>query len=95
MRQVAIAGRRQNRLNKAAELGADLIIDVDRADLAHEMPRLNGGHGPDLVIESTGQVAGWQESMRWVRRGGRVVFFGGCPANTAWASIPGGCITTI
>jgi len=80
--QVVVAGRRQNRLRRAGELGADLVIDVDRADLAREMSRLNGGHGPDLVIESTGQVAGWQESLRWVRRGGRVVFFGGCPANT-------------
>lgn len=81
--QVVVAGRRQSRLKWAGELGADVVIDVDRTDLARELSRLNGGHGPDLVIESTGQVAGWQDSMRWVRRGGRVVFFGGCPANTS------------
>jgi len=80
--RVVVAGRRQNRLKRAGELGADIVIDVDRADLADEMSRLNGGHGPDLVIESTGQLQGWQDSLRWVRRGGRVVFFGGCPANT-------------
>jgi len=81
--RVVVAGRHQNRLKRAGELGADMVIDVDRADLAGEMSRLNGGHGPDLVIESTGQLGGWQDSLRWVRRGGRVVFFGGCPANTS------------
>ncbi len=81
--RVAVAGRRQSRLRWAGEFGADLVIDVDRADLARELSRLNGGYGPDLVVESTGQVTGWQESVRWVRRGGRVVLFGGCPANTS------------
>lgn len=81
--QVVVAGKRHQRLAWAAELGADEVIDVERADLAHEMSQINGGHGPDLVIESTGQVAGWQDSVRWVRRGGRVMFFGGCPANSA------------
>ncbi len=41
------------------------------------------GYGPDLVIECTGQVAGWQDAFARVRRGGRVVFFGGCPPDTA------------
>ncbi|HTY53771.1 MAG TPA: alcohol dehydrogenase catalytic domain-containing protein [Candidatus Binataceae bacterium] len=82
VRRVVVAGRRENRLKRAGELGADIVIDVDRAELGDEMSRLNGGQGPDLVIESTGQLSGWQDSMRWVRRGGRVVFFGGCPANT-------------
>lgn len=82
VREVIVAGRRRARLQWAGELGADRVIDVERADLAHAMSELNGGHGPDLVIESTGQLSGWQDSLRWVRRGGRVVLFGGCPANT-------------
>jgi L-iditol 2-dehydrogenase len=42
-----------------------------------------GGYGPDLVIECTGQVAGWHDAFARVRRGGRVMFFGGCPVDTA------------
>jgi len=44
---------------------------------------LNGGYGPDLVIEATGQVSGWEDALRCARRGERVVFFGGCAAGTA------------
>lgn len=85
VREVIVAGRRQARLQWAGELGADRVIDAERTDLAHATSEINGGHGPDLVIESTGQLSGWQDSLRWVRRGGRVVLFGGCPANTTLA----------
>ena len=83
VREVAIAGRGENRLKWAGELGADRVIDVTRTDAEAAVAALNGGHGPDLVIECTGQVAGWQDAFARVRRGGRVVFFGGCPVNTA------------
>jgi len=36
-----------------------------------------------LVIECTGQIEGWEDALARVRRGGRVVFFGGCPPGTA------------
>jgi L-iditol 2-dehydrogenase len=80
--QVVVAGRRENRLKAAQEMGADHVFDVDRQPLAGLSP-LNGGRGPDLVIEATGQLAGWEEAVRAVRPGGRVVFFGGCAAGTA------------
>ncbi len=82
VREIVVAGKHENRLRWAGEMGADRVFDVARTDLAEVFAQLNAGHGPDLVIESTGQVAGWQDSVRWVRRGGRVVLFGGCPANT-------------
>lgn len=83
VRQVAIAGRGGKRLQWAGELGADRVIDAAREDAARAIGALNGGYGPDLVIECTGQVAGWEAAFRRVRRGGRVVFFGGCAAGTA------------
>ena len=83
VRAVAIAGRGESRLRWAGELGADDVIDVTRIDAAEAVGKLNGGYGPDLVIECTGQVAGWHDAFARVRRGGRVVFFGGCPAETA------------
>jgi L-iditol 2-dehydrogenase len=81
-REIAVAGRGRERLEWARELGADHVIDAGAQDAAAEVARLNEGYGPDLVIECTGQVGGWSDALARVRRGGRVVFFGGCPAGT-------------
>jgi L-iditol 2-dehydrogenase len=82
VRDVVVVGRRENRLKAAAALGASRVIDVARDDAAAEVSRLSAGFGPDLVIEATGELQGWHDALGYVRRGGRVVFFGGCPANT-------------
>jgi L-iditol 2-dehydrogenase len=83
VREIAVAGRGANRLEWAGRLGADRVIDIEADDPVVEIARLNDGFGPDLVIECTGQVDGWRDAFARVRRGGRVVFFGGCPAGTA------------
>ena len=83
VREVVVVGRGDKRLKWAQNLGADRVVDAGSVDAAAEIARLNGGFGPDLAIECTGQVAGWQDALARVRRGGRVVFFGGCPAGTA------------
>jgi L-iditol 2-dehydrogenase len=83
IREIAVAGRGDERLKWAAEMGADRVIDVRREDAGAAAARLNAGFGPDLVIECTGQVEGWADAFARVRRGGRVVFFGGCAPGTA------------
>jgi len=83
VREVTVAGRGADRLQWAGRLGADRVIDAAAGDPAAEVARLNDGFGPDLVIECTGQVAGWRDAFARVRRGGRVVLFGGCAAGTA------------
>jgi L-iditol 2-dehydrogenase len=83
VREVVVLGRGLKRLQWAQELGADRVIDAQSVDAVAEIARLNGGFGPDVVIECTGQVDGWQDALARVRRGGRVVFFGGCPPGTA------------
>jgi L-iditol 2-dehydrogenase len=83
VREIAVAGRGASRLQAAERLGADRVINTAVGDSAAEVARLNDGFGPDLVIECTGQVEGWRDAFERVRRGGRVVFFGGCPAGTA------------
>ncbi len=83
VREIAVAGRGAGRLEWAARLGADHVIDTASGDPAAQIARLNEGFGPDLVIECTGQVEGWRDAFARVRRGGRVVFFGGCAAGTA------------
>jgi L-iditol 2-dehydrogenase len=83
VRTVAVAGYGADRLRWAGDFGADVVVDAAREDAVGAVSALNGGFGPDLVIECTGQVAGWADAFARVRRGGRVVFFGGCPVNTA------------
>jgi L-iditol 2-dehydrogenase len=83
LREIVVAGRGEQRLEWAGQFGADRVIDVRHTGVEEAIGALNHGHGPDLVIECTGQVDGWQDAFARVRRGGRVVFFGGCPVNTA------------
>ncbi|HEX4209468.1 MAG TPA: alcohol dehydrogenase catalytic domain-containing protein [Candidatus Binataceae bacterium] len=81
--EVIVVGRGSDRLRWAAELGADQVIDATVSGAEALVATVNDGHGPDLVIECTGQIAGWQDAFTSARRGGRVIFFGGCPAGTA------------
>lgn len=85
VREVVIAGRGALRLEWARRLGADHVVDVCQTGVEEVIAQINGGFGPDLIIECTGQVAGWADGFARVRRGGRVVFFGGCPSNTTLA----------
>jgi L-iditol 2-dehydrogenase len=85
LREVVVVGRGAKRLKWAADIGADRVFDAEKDETVAEIARLNGGFGPDLVIECTGHVEGWEDAFARVRRGGRVVFFGGCPSGTAIA----------
>jgi len=84
VREVVVVGRGRDRLKWAENLGADRVVDARSGDATTEIARLNGGFGPDLVIECTGHVEVWQDAFARVRRGGRVIFFGGCAPGTAF-----------
>ena len=70
------------RLEKAKELGADHTITVGEDGGIEEVSSLTGQKGADVVIEAVGRLETWRAALRMVRKGGRVVFFGGCPAGT-------------
>ena len=78
--EVTVAGRGQKRIETAARLGARRIIEVGpQADLAPLVPP----HSVfDVVIEAVGKPETWEAAVRLVRKGGKVNFFGGCPAGT-------------
>lgn len=73
--QVTIAGRNKARLAVAEQLGAKTLYNGDLT-----LPAVGGGY--DVVIECTGSVEIWEQSLNYARRGGNVVLFGGCPAGT-------------
>ncbi|MCE9557364.1 MAG: alcohol dehydrogenase catalytic domain-containing protein [Armatimonadetes bacterium] len=74
LRDITLAGRNKKRLAVGECLGAR---PMHVSDVEHSV-----GRGYDLVIECTGNVEVWQSSINYVRRGGRVMLFGGCPAGT-------------
>ncbi|MBE0598211.1 MAG: alcohol dehydrogenase catalytic domain-containing protein [Desulfuromonadales bacterium] len=80
--RVIVAGRRAPRLQQAHRLGADLVIDVDRDDALAQVLAATDGRGADQVIECTGRPEAWEISPRLVRKGGRVLLYGGCPGGT-------------
>lgn len=80
--RVVVVGRGSTRVERARALGADLAV-AGGVDAARDVIlQQTSGRGADVVIECTGQVEVWQQAMGLVRRGGHVVFFGGCPPGT-------------
>ena len=80
--EVTVAGRRAARLDAARKLGSDHVIDIgDGIDLVDKVREASKAHF-DVVIEAVGNPAVWEASVRLVRKGGTVNFFGGCPTGT-------------
>lgn len=63
------------KLEAARALGADAALDHGRDDVAGEVKRLTGGRGADVVVDSVGERT-WSQSLRALRRGGRLVVCG-------------------
>lgn len=74
VKDITLAGRNESRLAVGETLGAT-TCKVD------EIPRDERKY--DVVIEATGQVSVWEMSIDYVRRGGTLMLFGGCPGGTA------------
>jgi len=73
--RVTIAGRGR-RLETGRQLGAHQIIEADGQKSYREAGEF------DVVIEAVGKPEAWEVATRSVRKGGKVNFFGGCPAGT-------------
>ena len=81
---VAVAGRGENRLAKARQLGADTVL-VTPVIAALPDRMKEAGCVFEVVIEAVGQPECWEAAVKAVRKGGRVNFFGGCPSGTSVA----------
>lgn len=76
---IATAGS-DEKVARAREIGADETINHATAPIAAEVRRLTDGRGVDVVVEHVGQVT-WDQSVRSLARGGRVVT---CGATTGY-----------
>jgi L-iditol 2-dehydrogenase len=73
-------GRRPERIALAEELGLR-SIDARATAIRDAIDAETEGRGADAVVECTGTVEMWEEAPSLVRRGGRVSFFAGLPAD--------------
>jgi L-iditol 2-dehydrogenase len=70
------------RLDFAEKLGADETVNAEKTNVVEEIKQLTHGYGADIVIEAIGLPATWEQAFKLVRKGGRVLEFGGCPPGT-------------
>jgi L-iditol 2-dehydrogenase len=81
--EVTVAGRGEARLAAARRLGASAVVEVPTQADAVPIVGLRAGAAFDAVIEAVGKPETWQAAVQLVRKGGKVNFFGGCPAGTS------------
>jgi NADPH:quinone reductase-like Zn-dependent oxidoreductase len=65
----------QGKLDKAATLGAQYLINYNEADFLHEVRRITKKRGVDVVIEHIGEEV-WERSLLCLATGGRLVTCG-------------------
>jgi L-iditol 2-dehydrogenase len=80
--QVIVAGHSDKRLDTARQLGATTAFNTRSLDFVQTVRDLTEGYGADVVIECAGTKATWESAVEAVRRGGRVLWFGGLPGGT-------------
>lgn len=68
-----------HRLEVAAELGADHILNIQRQDAVALIRSLGDGFGADLVVDCTGASKALQQSLALVRPNGRITKIGWGP----------------
>ena len=80
--QVIAVGHSPARLEVARALGASHLVNAHKQDTITAIRDLTRGFGADVVIECAGTKSTWESSVDIVRRGGRVLWFGGLPGGT-------------
>ncbi|MCX7838858.1 MAG: zinc-binding dehydrogenase [Anaerolineae bacterium] len=73
--RVFVTSSSDAKLQKAKELGADVLINYTTQEWDKEVYRLTNKRGVDVVFESVG-AATWLKAIRALRKGGRLVTIG-------------------
>jgi NADPH:quinone reductase-like Zn-dependent oxidoreductase len=70
-----VTGGSEPKLEAARRLGASATLLHSETDVVAEVRRMTGGLGADVVVDSVGERT-WPNSLRALRRGGRLVICG-------------------
>lgn len=74
--RVIVTSGSEEKLARAKALGADVGINHHKVDVAKEVRVLTGKRGVDVIVENVGEAT-WEQSLRALGRGGRLVTCGG------------------
>lgn len=82
--QIIVCGRAPQRLTLAKQFGADVVINYAEVPDQVEAVRAHteGHRGVDVAIEAVGRPEVWEASVAMARKGGQVIFYGGCPGDS-------------
>lgn len=75
-------GHSDARLAVFSQAGASRVINNKRESAIDRVKEWTNGRGADVVIECAGTKNAWEDAVRMVRKGGRVLWFGGLPSGT-------------
>jgi L-iditol 2-dehydrogenase len=84
--RVIVVGRGA-RLAAAARLGADRVVDFEKAEPVQAVREVAGAAGVDEVFECSGSAGTFAQAVRMVRKGGRVALIG-VPPDTVQEQVP-------
>lgn len=84
--RVIVTARTDDKLVQARRHGADEFINSSTTDVAEAVAELTGGAGVDLVFDHLGPAL-FDASIRALRPGGRLVFFGTTTGGTAMVNL--------
>ena len=73
--KVIVVGSTDDKLAKAQELGADVVINRNSEDWGKAVYKLTEKRGVDVVVDNVGQET-WMGSLRSLARGGRMLVVG-------------------
>jgi NADPH:quinone reductase-like Zn-dependent oxidoreductase len=73
--RVIVTSSDDGKLAEARRLGADVTLNHKTEQVAQHVRALTGRHGADVVIENVGEAT-WDQSLRALARGGRLVTCG-------------------
>jgi erythritol/L-threitol dehydrogenase len=78
-----------NRLEKAKEFGADMVMNPGKEDVVKRISELTDGYGCDIYIEATGHPSSVIQGLAMIRKLGRFVEFSvfGTPTLADWSII--------
>jgi zinc-binding alcohol dehydrogenase/oxidoreductase len=73
--RVAVTSSSNEKLARARELGADVVVNHAEGDVADVVREATEGHGADVVVEHVGEAT-WKTSLQVAAAGGRVAVCG-------------------
>ena len=73
--KLIVLDMKEERLEKAKEFGADLVLNPGKEDVVAKIKEMTDGYGCDIYIEATGHPSSVEQGLQMVRKLGRFVKF--------------------